>query len=115
MQHNPIAWDCSICQVKCSGELDLKNHLKGRRHQENSVVLRRESKEAEVYDKKELQLVDMDQRPASRWNCSVCKANCTSESDLESHLRGRRHQQTVEAQFIEGNSTTVASHLGGKK
>ncbi|RLN05615.1 hypothetical protein C2845_PM13G18550 [Panicum miliaceum] len=87
MQHNPIAWNCSICQVKCSGELDLNNHLKGRRHQENTVVLQRESKEtegqsgfreAELYEKKELQLVDMDQRPASRWNCSICKANCTS-------------------------------------
>ncbi|CAL5006007.1 unnamed protein product [Urochloa decumbens] len=117
MQYNPTAWNCSICQVKCSGELDLNNHLKGRRHEENAEVLQRESKESEgksgfkkgdLYEKKELQLVDMDQRPTSRWNCSICKANCTSEYDLESHLRGRRHQQTVKAQFIEGNSTTVA-------
>lgn len=124
LQHNPIAWNCSICQVKCSGELDLNNHLKGWRHQENTVALWRESQEiqgesgfeeAELYEKKELQLVDMEQRPASRWNCSICKANCTSESDLERHLRGRRHRQTVKAQFIEGNSTTVTSHLGGKK
>ncbi|RLM62241.1 uncharacterized protein C2845_PM14G15580 [Panicum miliaceum] len=106
VQHNPTARNCSICQVKCSSELDLNNHLKGRRHQKNTLVLRRESKEtewqsgfreAELYEKKELQLVDMDQRPVSRWNCSICKANCTSESDLESHLRGRRHQQTVKA------------------
>ncbi|CAO2191598.1 unnamed protein product [Urochloa humidicola] len=124
IQYNPTAWNCSICQVKCSGELDLNNHLKGRRHQENAEVVQRISKESErnsgikegeLYEKKELQLIDMGQRPTSRWNCSICKANCTSESDLESHLRGRRHQQTVKAQFIEGNSTTIASHLGGKK
>nr|CAB3483092.1 unnamed protein product [Digitaria exilis] len=36
MQHNPTAWNCSICHVRCSGELDLDNHLKGRRHQENT-------------------------------------------------------------------------------
>ncbi|CAL5001878.1 unnamed protein product [Urochloa decumbens] len=117
MQYNPTSWNCSICQVKCSGELDLNNHLKGRRHEENTEVLQRKSKESEeksgfkegeLYENKELQLVDMDQRRISRWNCSICKANCTSESDLESHLRGRRHQQTVKAQFIEGNGTTVA-------
>ncbi|CAO2211073.1 unnamed protein product [Urochloa humidicola] len=104
MQYNPTAWNCSICQVKCSGELDLNNHLKGRRHQDNTEVLQRESKESEeksgfkegkLYQKKERQLVDMGQRPTSRWYCSICKANCTSQSDLESHLRGRKHQQTV--------------------
>ncbi|TKW10513.1 hypothetical protein SEVIR_6G169500v4 [Setaria viridis] len=126
MQHNPTAWNCSICQVKCSGELDLNNHLKGRRHQENAEVLWGESKESEgksgfkeveLYEKKEVQLVNMDQRPTSRWNCSICKANCTSESDLESHLRGRRHEQTVKAQSIQGTRRPArqsASHLGGK-
>jgi hypothetical protein len=66
VQHNPTARNFSICQVKCSSELDLNNHLKGRRHQKNTLVLRRESKEtewqsgfreAELYEKKELQLV----------------------------------------------------------
>lgn len=123
MHHNPTAWNCSICQVKCSGELDLNNHLNGRRHQENLGALWRESKEdegesgsqeANLYEKKEPQLVDMNQRH-SGWTCSICQANCTSESDLENHLRGRRHQQNVNAQLVEANSTTVAAHLGGKK
>jgi hypothetical protein len=116
--HNPTAWNCSICQVKCSGELDLKNHLNGRRHQENLGALWRESEEnegksgsqeANLYEKKEPHLVDMNQRPTSGWTCSICQANCTSDSDLENHLRGRRHQQNVKAQLVDGNSTTVAN------
>uniref|UniRef100_A0A0A9A3W6 C2H2-type domain-containing protein n=1 Tax=Arundo donax TaxID=35708 RepID=A0A0A9A3W6_ARUDO len=100
MKHNPTACSCCICHVKCSGELDLKNHLKGRRHQENVDALWGESKEVEgkskfpeakLHEKKEPQAVEMNQRPASRWNCSICNANCTSDSDLESHLQGRRH------------------------
>lgn len=111
MHHNPTAWNSSICQVKCSGELDLKNHLNGMRHQENLGGLWRESEEnegesgsqeANLYEKKQPQLVDMNQRPTSGWTCSICQANCTSESDLENHLRGRRHQQNVKAQLVEG-------------
>ena len=100
MHHNPTAWNCSICQVKCSGELDLKNHLNGRRHQENLGALWRESEEnegesgsqeANLYEKKEPQLVDINQRPTSGWTCSICQANCF-ESDLGKQLRGRRQQ-----------------------
>ncbi|GJN03635.1 hypothetical protein PR202_ga21102 [Eleusine coracana subsp. coracana] len=115
VHHN--SWNCSICQIKCSGELDLKNHLKGRRHQENVEALQGESKEIEgnsgfheagSYEKKVPPLGDKNKRPASTWNCSICKAYCTSESDLDSHLRGRRHQKNVRAQFIEENSTALA-------
>ncbi|KAL6661342.1 hypothetical protein ACP70R_000726 [Stipagrostis hirtigluma subsp. patula] len=102
LQHNPTAWNCSICQVNCSSKLDLKSHLKGRRHRESVAALCRENEElegksglleAELNEKKASLLVDKNRRLASRWNCSMCKANCTSESDLESHLQGRRHQQ----------------------
>ncbi|TVU05696.1 hypothetical protein EJB05_48873, partial [Eragrostis curvula] len=121
MQHHP--WNCSICQVKCSGELDLKNHLNGRRHLENIEALCQERKkiegnsgvhEAKSYENKVPQLVDKNQRLASRWNCSICKANCTSEFDLDSHLRGRRHQQNLEAQFVEDNNTAMALLVGGR-
>ncbi|KAL6596054.1 hypothetical protein ACP70R_047418 [Stipagrostis hirtigluma subsp. patula] len=107
-QHNPNAWTCSICQVKCSSKLDLKSHLKGRRHRESVAVLCRENEElegksglpeAELNEKKASLLADKNQRLASRWNCSICKANCTSESDLESHLQGRRHLQNVKPNF----------------
>lgn len=107
MQHNP--WKCSICQVKCSGELDIRNHLKGRRHQENEEGLQGESKEIEGNkNKKVAQLDDKSKRPASRWACSICKAYCTSKSDLDSHLRGRKHQKNARAQFIEEKKIALA-------
>jgi hypothetical protein len=116
MQNN--IWNCSICQVKCSGELDLKNHLKGRRHQEDVEQKQIEEnggfQEAESCEKKPQQLADKNKRPASRWNCNMCKVSYTSESDLDSHLKGRRHQQNVKAQLIE-NNTVLESLVGRKK
>jgi hypothetical protein len=111
MRHN--LWNCSICQVKCSGELDLNKHLEGRRQQENVEAFLGEHKEIEVavyrklsHMKRKCHSLLTRMRPVSRWNCSICKANCTSEFDLDSHLRGRRHQQNVKAQLV-GNNTTV--------
>uniref|UniRef100_A0A0E0LVC4 C2H2-type domain-containing protein n=1 Tax=Oryza punctata TaxID=4537 RepID=A0A0E0LVC4_ORYPU len=96
-RHYPPTWNCGICKANCSSELDLKNHLRGRRHQENSEALEREDKEkeAKVYAKEVAQLVEKNQKFVPRWSCSTCKANCTSASDLENHFRGRRHQQNV--------------------
>jgi hypothetical protein len=30
--------------------------------------------------------------------CSLCNADCTSQSDLKSHLQGRRHERNLQAQ-----------------
>lgn len=91
---------CSICDTKCYRETDLQNHLRGRRHQENIEALQGEGKrtEAKLHEKKPPQLANKNQKPVPRWMCSICNANCTSQSDLESHLRGRRHQMNVQAQ-----------------
>jgi hypothetical protein len=98
--------------------LDLKNHLKGRRHQEDVEQKQIQEnggfQEAESCEKKPQQLADKNKRPASRWNCNMCKVSCTSESNLDSHLKGRRHQQNVKAQLIE-NNTVLESLVGRKK
>ncbi|BAT05636.1 Os08g0441900 [Oryza sativa Japonica Group] len=96
-RHYPPTWNYGICKANCSSELDLKNHLRGRRHQENLEALKREDKEmeAKVYAKEVAQFVEKNQKFVPRWSCSTCKANCTSASDLENHFRGRRHQQNV--------------------
>ncbi|EEC83645.1 hypothetical protein OsI_29387 [Oryza sativa Indica Group] len=103
-RHYPPTWNYGICKANCSSELDLKNHLRGRRHQENLEALKREDKEmeAKVYAKEVAQFVEKNQKFVPRWSCSTCKANCTSASDLENHFRGRRHQQNV------GRSSNVA-------
>ncbi|CAL5006006.1 unnamed protein product [Urochloa decumbens] len=104
LQHNPTAWNCSTCQVRCSSESELKNHLNGRRHQENAEALWRESRE--IGGKRWLQgdnssqPVYKYQRQATKWNCSICKVSGASEFGLENHLQGQRHQQNVTARFV---------------
>jgi hypothetical protein len=102
-------WICSICNANCTSQSDLESHLRGRRHQENIEALQGEGKgtEAKLYKKNEPELADMNQIASSRWMCSICNANCTSLSDLESHLGGRRHRENIEALQVEGKGTEV--------
>ncbi|KAE8809563.1 hypothetical protein D1007_13856 [Hordeum vulgare] len=103
-------WTCDICNVNCTSECDLESHVRGRRHQENIEAFQGEGKgsEARLHEKKMLQLADNNQEPVSRWMCNICNANCTSESDLENHLRGRRHQENIEALQGDGKDPEVS-------
>jgi hypothetical protein len=98
---------CSICNVICYYETDLQKHLRGRKHQKKIGAPKGEGKgtEEKLHEKEVPQLADKNlkpcltvsgqkkkRKPVSRWMCSICNANCTSRSDLECHLRGRRHQ-----------------------
>ncbi|XP_048539507.1 zinc finger matrin-type protein 1-like [Triticum urartu] len=101
---------CSICDAKCYRETDLQNHLRGRRHQENIEALQGEGKgaEARLHEKEVPQLADKNLKPMPTWFCSICDANCTSQSDLKNHLRGRRHQQNIEALQGDGKDPEVS-------
>lgn len=105
-------WFCSICDAKCYNETDLQNHLRGRRHQENVEALQEEGKgaEARLHEKEVSQLADKNLKPVSTWLCSICDANCTSQFDLENHLRGRRHQKNIEAFQGEGRGSEARLH-----
>jgi hypothetical protein len=86
---------CSICNVKCYHETGLQEHLRGRKHQRKMEALKGEGKgtEEKLHEKEVSLLPDKNQKPVSRWLCSIRNTNCTSQSDLECHLRGRRHQR----------------------
>ncbi|XP_020172345.3 uncharacterized protein [Aegilops tauschii subsp. strangulata] len=105
-------WMCSICSAKCKSQSDLSSHLRSRRHQENIEAFQGEGKgsEARLHEKKMPQLADNNQTPVSKWMCSICSANCKSQSDLSSHLRSRRHQQNVEAFQGEGKGSEARLH-----
>ena len=103
-------WLCSICDANCTSQSDLENHLRGRRHQKKIEAFQGEGKGSEprLHEKKMPQLADNNQTPVSRWMCSICSANCKSQSDLSSHLRSRRHQQNIEALQGDGKGTEVS-------
>jgi rubrerythrin len=85
---------CTICNVICYKEADLQKHLRGRKHQKKLEALKGKGKgtEEKLHEKEAPQLADKNKKRGSRWMCSICNANCTSHSDLECHIRGRRHQ-----------------------
>ncbi|KQJ98428.1 zinc finger homeobox protein 2 [Brachypodium distachyon] len=107
-----LLWVCSICNVTCHRETDVQSHLRGRRHQEETENQQREGRdiEAKLHEKKAPQLADKNQKPVSRWKCGICNANCTSKSDLESHLQGRRHLKNVENQQRDGKDIEAKPH-----
>ncbi|KAM0920785.1 hypothetical protein ACQ4PT_007270 [Festuca glaucescens] len=106
MNQIPVSrWMCSICNANCTSQSDLDSHLRSRRHQVEALQGEVKGTKPKLYEKNERRLLDMNQKPSSRWMCSICKSNCTSQSDLESHLRGRRHQENIEALQGEGKGT----------
>ncbi|KAL5206420.1 hypothetical protein ABZP36_034629 [Zizania latifolia] len=98
-------WNCNICQVSCTGEWDFDIHLKGKRHHANTQALLKqcegmernsEPQEAELQPPSSVSQ-HAGKKKTVAWICRVCQARCTCESDLESHLKGKKHQQQVKA------------------
>jgi hypothetical protein len=91
-------WVCRFCQANCTCKSDLENHMKGKRHQTNVRALLEECKNnesnyASPEVKSGLNNVQQDEEgPAPTWTCSLCQARCTRQSELENHLRGKRHR-----------------------
>lgn len=61
---------CKLCNVVCSSDFNLEQHMKGQKHQGK------------------LQELVNGQR---RW-CEVCKIPCMNEELLKMHLEGRKHK-----------------------
>lgn len=119
-------WVCRFCQANCTCESDLENHMKGKRHQTNVRALLEECKNMESN-------YASPEGPAPTWTCSLCQASCPGQSQLESHLRGKRHRlnflllQVEEAKLylslyfcklcnLQCNSkNTLAEHYKGKR
>uniref|UniRef100_A0A0E0B325 C2H2-type domain-containing protein n=1 Tax=Oryza glumipatula TaxID=40148 RepID=A0A0E0B325_9ORYZ len=104
-------WSCSVCQVHCNGEWHFDTHLKGKRHQANTQALLEQSNKnsgnSESHDGTKAQPSNVshhaekkkrkEEEEEATWICRACQAVCTCESDLQNHLRGRRHQLKVQA------------------
>ncbi|KAM7482357.1 hypothetical protein LguiB_006940 [Lonicera macranthoides] len=64
---------CTVCNVRCSGPIDLVSHLKGKWH---------------------LSMVGDFAEKQHYW-CSVCNVRCSGPIDLVSHLKGKWHLSMV--------------------
>ncbi|KAF0911412.1 hypothetical protein E2562_008290 [Oryza meyeriana var. granulata] len=96
-------WSCSLCQVNCNCEWNFDTHLKGKRHQAHTRALLEQSKKSSgnsVSHGTKLQPSNVNQNAGKKtatWICRVCEAHCTCESDLQNHLKGKRHQLNLQA------------------
>ncbi|RLN32971.1 hypothetical protein C2845_PM03G34850 [Panicum miliaceum] len=97
-EENPASiWNCSLCQTKCTRQSGLENHLKGKRHQLNFLVLQVEA-----------------QQYLSDWRCGICLAKCESVSQFEDHCSGRGHKQKIDA-LLRGGTNARSSSFQAKK
>ncbi|KAL6655570.1 hypothetical protein ACP70R_006396 [Stipagrostis hirtigluma subsp. patula] len=91
-----VKWRCAICQVEATSEGNLLQHFAGQKHRSTVIDLKAKAKAEK--SRKATKYAD-NARPA--WVCNFCQANCTCKSDLENHLKGKRHQATIEALLEE--------------
>uniref|UniRef100_A0A0A9D3L2 Matrin-type domain-containing protein n=1 Tax=Arundo donax TaxID=35708 RepID=A0A0A9D3L2_ARUDO len=99
---------CRFCQANCTCKSDLDNHLKSNRHDRKIEALLKESKrmamnsvswEADSHPN----IVPQDEgKPVSSvWICIICQVKCTSQSIMDSHLKGKKHRMNIQALQLE--------------
>ena len=97
-ENTASTWNCSLCQAKCTRQSELENHLKGKRHQLNFLVLQVEG-----------------QQYLSDWRCGICLAKCKSASQFEDHCSGRGHKQKIDALLRGGTNARSSAFQADKK
>ncbi|CAM0951408.1 unnamed protein product [Alopecurus aequalis] len=118
--------DCNICKVICGHELDLEIHLNGKKHMKKIRALLEESKNIAALCK-EGSNTDMaksitphvaksheshvsrnaEKAPLAR--CSLCQVIFVRKSDLEIHLKTKRHVKKIQALLEESKNKSLIS------
>ena len=92
---------CEVCDVELTSEVDLKNHMGGKKHQAklaNSNLVR--------FPNQLAQGKSLPRRPATSPNpiqheipyeCQLCQISMTGEEDLRAHKAGKKHQAKLAA------------------
>ncbi|XP_052192930.1 uncharacterized protein LOC127801664 isoform X4 [Diospyros lotus] len=94
-------WTCAVCQFTTSSEQNLSSHLRGMKHKAKCEEVeasknKRGSSSTSGWEHKKANSGDNPSPSKPKQNihelwCGICNVSCTSQIDLESHLRGRRH------------------------
>ncbi|KAM3257688.1 hypothetical protein ACQJBY_049792 [Aegilops geniculata] len=124
----PSEWDCAMCQAKCNSKAQLEHHCTGRKHQQKTQAVLGEGDIAEVSSSNDMakNVVSRDAKSHERnvpqhaekpplVGCSICQVICGRESDLEIHLKAKRHLKKIRALFEESkkaiNSESLKANL----
>ena len=88
---------CEVCDVELTSEVDLKNHMGGRKHKAKLANLSHSD------GKSPPQLCVTNPRPNQTevtFECQLCKISMTGEEDLRAHTAGKKHR----AKLVAANS-----------
>ena len=66
-----IAYYCTLCQLSCTCQTDLHEHLVGKKHNYQA----KKEKEKITYD------------------CTLCHVSCDCQKELEKHFAGSKHKE----------------------
>ena len=104
---------CEVCDVELTSEVDLTNHMGGRKHQ------------AKLANWNHAEGTSLPQIPATSpslvqkevtYECELCEISMTGEEDLRAHKAGKKHQAKLAAANLtgaDGNSQTTRSNNPG--
>ena len=119
---------CEVCDVELTSEVDLKNHMGGKKHQAklaNSNLVRFPNQLAETLSNsnsgegKSLPRMPVTspspiQRDNITYECKLCQISMTGEEDLRAHKAGKKHQAKVAAANSTGAEAKPPKMTGGQ-
>ncbi|KAK3130120.1 hypothetical protein QOZ80_6BG0489210 [Eleusine coracana subsp. coracana] len=94
-----MKWNCVICRVEATSAGNLLQHFSGQKHQANAHAVIEKAKA-----EKSRKSTECAEKPCPLWVCRFCQANCTGKSDLENHLKGKKHHAKIQALLEECKS-----------
>ena len=104
---------CEVCDVELTSEVDLTNHMGGRKHQ------------AKLANWNHAEGTSLPQIPATSpslvqkevtYECQLCEISMTGEENLKAHKAGKKHRAKLAAANLtgaDGNSQTTRSNNPG--
>ena len=104
---------CEVCDIELTSEVDLKNHMGGRKHQAKLANMNHaEGKSLPQISSTSPSLVQKE----VTYECELCEISMTGEEDLRAHKAGKKHQAKLAAANLtgaDGNSQTTRSNNPG--
>ncbi|KAM0866857.1 hypothetical protein ACQ4PT_042369 [Festuca glaucescens] len=115
-----IRWSCNTCQASGTCQSDLEEHLKGTEHQQNIVASCKEGSsnndmvKSIALDEAKSHKSNMPQHAekAHLVGCTTCQVICGHESDLQIHLKGKRHLNKIRALLEESKNLAALCQEG---
>ncbi|KAG6789637.1 hypothetical protein POTOM_005749 [Populus tomentosa] len=118
-------WTCALCQVTAQSEKVLNSHLQGKRHKaaREQLKVKKQTPKGEVSSAsvgKKSNVTTATAKIGVRdhtgmlspqncqnvWTCLICQVTLKSQTDINSHLQGKQHEQACALL----NSKNQASH-----